>query len=232
MKSRRAPHQAEGGAATTATEAAGGGNSGRRQQQPASRNSLAASQPEFLGQPARTGFLASQQPTNMDPDRFWKLRWGWQRRRGRQGGRWRIICTRIADKGHLPEHRASAGKRKGGGSDTEEEEQDAEQAAADTTDHSAHPAGHSAAGGGARAAADDPGPRPSTVGSRFQAQQRCAGRTTQLMRRQAAARVTTDPADRSPGTSHIEQRCGNGEGCNRRAEDVPYCEECLDHWCK
>lgn len=26
--------------------------------------------------------------------------------------------------------------------------------------------------------------------------------------------------------------CRNGEGCNRRAEDVPYCEECLDHWCK
>ena len=107
-------HQAEGGAATTATEAAGGGDSGRRQQQPASRNSLAASQPEFLGQPARTGFLASQQPTNMDPNKFWKLRWGWQRRRGQQGGRWRIICTRRADK----ENRASAGKRKGGGSDT------------------------------------------------------------------------------------------------------------------
>ena len=46
----------------------------------------------------------------------------------------------------------------------------------------------------------------STVGSRFQAQQRRAGRTTQMMRRQAAARATTDPAARSSGPSLTEQR--------------------------
>ena len=117
-----------GGLARRATvkELRAPGNTGLKQADVVASNSANASRTMLFDvvviHPSISSFKSSYDragtaAANMDPNRFWKLRWGWQRRRGQQGGRWRIICTRMADKGQLPE-RASAGKRKGGGSDT------------------------------------------------------------------------------------------------------------------